>query len=42
LPTYLMCLFDKQHGTKEYKLPFVKNSLIFGLTLDVAGISEAS
>ena len=42
LPKYLMCLFDKQQGTKEYKLPFVKNSLIFGLTLDVAGISEAS
>jgi len=35
-------LFDKQQGTKDYKLPLVKNSLIVGLTMDVAGINEAS
>jgi hypothetical protein len=35
-------LFDKQQGTKDYKLPLVKNFLIFGLTMDVAGINEAS
>jgi len=37
-----MCLSDKQQGTKDYKLPLVKNSLLFRLTMDVAGISEAS
>jgi len=41
MPNYMMCLFDKQKGTKDYKLPLVKNSVIFRLTVDVAGISEA-
>jgi len=37
-----VCLFGKQKGTKGYKLPLVKNFVIFRLTMNVAGISESS